>query len=114
MPRDFEVYLQDILEAILKVQAYTAGMSQESFAADSKSVDAVLRNLEVIGEAARGVPESIRTTHPQVEWRKIAGLRDILIHHYFGVNLEIIWDILQNQLGRLEKDVREILERERA
>ena len=111
MPRDFEVYLQDILEAILKVQAYTAGMSQESFAADSKSVDAVLRNLEVIGEAARGVPESIRTTHPQVEWRKIAGLRDILIHHYFGVNLEIIWDILQNQLGRLEKDVRKILER---
>jgi len=70
-------------------------------------IDAVIRNLEIIGEAAKMVPESIRTRFPLVEWKKIAGLRDILAHHYFEVDLDIIWDILQNKLPELERELSE-------
>lgn len=84
-------------------------MTRDEFEADSKTVDAVLRNLEIIGEAVKGVPQSFREAHPGVEWRKIAGLRDVLIHHYYGVNMNIIWDILTNELPRLEEGVRSIL-----
>lgn len=109
MPRDFEVYLQDMLEAIEKIKLYLAGMSREEFERDSKTIDAVLRNLEVIGEASKGVPEAIRNLNPRIEWRQIAGLRDVLIHHYFGVNLDIVWDILENELDELEQNLRSML-----
>lgn len=108
MPRDFEVYLQDILEAIRKINAYTAGMSRAEFESDPKTVDAVLRNLEVVGEAAKCIPEAVREEHVEIEWRKIAGLRDILIHRYFGINMDIVWDLLQNQLVDLEEKVQKM------
>ena len=107
MPRDSDVYLEDIREAIDKVRNYTAGPTRESFAQDNMRIDAVIRNLEIIGEAAKMVPESIRTRFPLVEWKKIAGLRDILAHHYFEVDLDIIWDILQNKLPELERELTE-------
>ncbi len=111
MSRDCKVYLEDILEAIGKIRAYTAGMSADSFAADNKTLDAVLRNLEVIGEAVKCIPGDIRAQHPQVEWKKMAGLRDILIHQYFGIDAEIIWDVVQNKLPELEKQMRDAVQR---
>jgi uncharacterized protein with HEPN domain len=79
-------------------------------ASDSKTVDAVVRNLEVIGEAVKLLPEEIRWKQPDVEWQKIAGLRDILIHRYFGIDLEIIQDIVENKLPLLNEKVRRLLD----
>ena len=107
MSRDYKVYLEDILEAIGKITTYTAGLSADSFAADNKTLDAVLRNLEVIGEAVKCIPDEVRSRHRHVEWKKMAGLRDILIHHYFGIDAEIIWDVVQNKLPELERQIRD-------
>lgn len=109
MPRDYKVYLEDILEAARRIRLYTSPMSLKEFASDPKTFDAVVRNLEIVGEATKKIPEAIRSRTPQVEWRRIAGLRDILIHEYFGVDAEIVWDIIKNKLPPLEKEVAELL-----
>ncbi len=110
MPRDYKLYLEDILEAIAKIQQYTEGLSVEMLSSDSKTLDAVVRNLEVIGEAVKMLPDEIRSRQPDVDWQKIAGLRDILIHRYFGIDPEIIQDIVQNKLPLLQEQLRQLLE----
>lgn len=111
MPRDSDVYLADIIAAIRSIRDYTEGMELVDFADDPKTVDAVVRNLEVIGEAAKRVSGSDRASSPEVEWRKIAGLRDMLAHEYFRVDVEIVWDVVQTKLANLERQVLRLLER---
>lgn len=109
MPRDSRIYLEDILDAARKIAAYTGSLSKAAFLEDEKTIDAVVRNLEVIGEAVKKIPEDLRTQHSVVEWKKIAGLRDILIHEYFGLDAEIVWDIVQNKVPALDREVRTML-----
>jgi len=110
MPRDYKTCLEDISDAIGKIGRYTAGHTSETLAADEKTLDAVIRNLEVIGEATKNIPDDVRASYPEVEWRRIAGLRDILIHQYFGIDQDIVWDILQNKLPMLATQIKRILE----
>jgi uncharacterized protein with HEPN domain len=110
MPRDHRVYLTDILEAVRRILSYTDGMSLGDFEKSLVTVDAVVRNLEVIGEAAGRIPGEIQAEAPEIEWRKIIALRNVLAHEYFGVNTKIVWDVVVNKLGPLEHTCRNILE----
>lgn len=102
MPRDIRQYLEDILEAINRIRSFTEGQDQNAFTNDLKTQDAVLRNLGVIGEAVGRLPETFEAAAPDVEWRKIRALRNILVHEYFGINLPIVWDVVQNKLDPIE------------
>jgi uncharacterized protein with HEPN domain len=109
MPRDYKQHIEDILESIRFIREYVEGMDYAMFEDDRKTQDAVLRNLEVIGEAARALPDEIRNRRSNFQWPKIVALRNILIHEYFGVNLRIIWDIVTNKLDELEKVCQNLL-----
>lgn len=112
MPRDPRLYLDDILEATARIQEYTSGLDYSEFVQDTKTQDAVVRNLEIIGEAAGRLPESTRYRAAHIEWRKIVGLRNILAHRYFSVSLPVVWDVVSSKLGPLESACRGLLEDE--
>jgi len=96
--RSIDVLLEDMLDAIQKIERYTNGMSQDIFEEDEKTVDAVIRNLEIIGEAANRLPKDFINKRPEIEWVKIIGFRNRIVHEYFGVDLKIIWQIIQKDL----------------
>lgn len=101
--RPVNLLLGDICEAIERIQEYIERMSFESFSNDRKTIDAVVRNLEIIGEAANRLPDDFKENHPQVEWYKVLGLRHRIVHEYFGIDLQIIWQILQKDLPELQR-----------
>ena len=105
MQRDYKIYLEDIAAAIDKIQDFVRGDTKDSFAKDTKTFDAVIRNLEVIGEAAKQIPDDVRSKFTDVPWKEICGLRDVLIHQYFGVEAETLWDIVQNELPPLKRQI---------
>lgn len=99
--REIELLLEDILEAGNKILSFTAGMNYTDFIADEKTIDAVVRNFEIIGEAANRIPEEFKMQHPEIEWRRIIGLRNRVIHEYFGIDYETIWKIRNESIGGL-------------
>ena len=105
-------FLRDIREAVRRIRAYTDAMTYDRFLADIKTQDAVIRNLEIIGEATKSLSTRLRGKYPDVPWKGMAGIRDRLIYHYFGVNLDIVWDIVAVELSALESQVEEILQQE--
>ncbi len=110
MPEDrTKAFLADILEAARRAASYTDGLSFEEFLQDTKTQDAAVRNLEIIGEAVKQIPGDVRARAPQIPWTSIAGMRDKLIHHYFGVNLDIVWDVIRSDLPTLVESVKNLL-----
>lgn len=107
--RDISLYLKDIGDAVEKIEQFTEGLTFRSFAKDEKTIDAVIRNLEVIGEAAKHIPPKLRSAHPKIPWKSISGMRDTVVHEYFGVDLEIIWKTVRHDLPRLKRQVGKLL-----
>ena len=103
MQRDYKIYAEDIVEAIEKIETYTMGMSYEEFEENQLVTDAVVRNLEIVGEAVKNIPEEIKKEHRDIPWKKIADLRNIISHKYFGIDQKIIWEIIQTKLSSLKE-----------
>lgn len=110
MSRRVDILLGEILMAIDLLRQYTEGMVFEAFSANLEKQDAVVRRLEIIGEAVKGIPSEVRAAYPNVPWRDIAGARDVLVHEYFRVDLAMAWNMVQNDLPALEMQVRRMLD----
>ncbi len=108
--RNYRLYLKDILEAMVAAQSFVEGMGFDAFVADDKTASAVVRKLEIIGEATKNVPDPIRQKYPHVPWRDMAGMRDRIIHAYFDVNYSIVWNTLKNRIPTLQPIIAQILE----
>lgn len=113
MSRDVNLFLEDMQVACEKVIRYVKDLTQTQFLKDEKTYDAVVRNLTIIGEAVKNLPQKIRELHPSIEWRKIAGFRDIAVHDYFGIDEDILWDIIQNEIPYLLTQLNQIIIKEK-
>ena len=107
--RDPKLLIADILEAIGKIKKYTAGLSFQSFFEDSKTLDAVIRNFEIIGEAANRLPEDFKEKYSSVNWFRIIGFRNRIVHDYMGVDYKIVWTIIKKDIDKLDADLQDIL-----
>ena len=108
MQRELKTYIEDIIISVNKIEKYVTGMTKEDLIKSELVQDAVVRNLEIIGEAVKKIPEDVRSSYKDIPWKKIAGLRDILIHEYFGINMNIVWDIIETKLQPLKEAAFEI------
>lgn len=113
MKREYALYLEDILECIGSIESFSRGLAREGFMTDELRQSAILRKIEVMGEAVKNIPPEVRKKYPDVKWKGIAATRDILIHAYPGIKLDRIWNILEDDLPELKKQVTEILKSER-
>lgn len=112
MSRDEIIYLKDIVQSCEKILRFTQGLTQADLIREEKTYDAVVRNLEIVGEAAKHISDELRKQLPSIEWRKVAGLRDMLAHAYFGIDNDILWDVVQNKVPQLAKAINEFLNKQ--
>jgi uncharacterized protein with HEPN domain len=108
--RDWRFRVRDILDAVRAIERYTEGMTFEEFAADARTIDAVVRNLMTIGESTRWIPEPIKDAHREVPWRTLRGVRNVVVHEYFGVDSEILWESVRSDLPPLAPKLEAILQ----
>lgn len=110
-PRDWKLRVENILQAIAEIQSFTEGMTFEDFQADTKTVRAVMCNITIMGETASSIPPEIQTRYPEMPWGEMRGIRNVIVHEYFQVNLNILWRTIQERLPPLVLQLRELLER---
>ena len=108
--RDWRLRIHDMLGCIAKIERFTDGLDLAAFERDERTIDAVLRNLEVIGEASVRIPERIRTDNPDLPWRQMRAIRNVVVHEYFGVNLPIIWETVTRRLPELKSALQALLQ----
>jgi len=108
MKRDLKLFIYNIMDSIENIESFLKEISKESFFKDGLRQSAVIRQLEVIGEATKNIPDSFRKKYPEIPWKKIVGLRDIIIHTYFEIDLDITWEIIKKDLPLLKKQVQNI------
>jgi len=106
--RDYKLYLKDILDAIAKIEDYTKDLSFEEFLKNNLVVDAVVRNFEILGEASKNISEEVKSQYPDIPWKEMAGMRDKIIHEYFGIDLEIVWKTAKIRLPQLSSLLKDI------
>ena len=106
--RDARLFLDDMITACEKIRRYVAERPREAFERDEQAFDAVLKNLEIIGEASKRLPGALKDRHPEIRWREIAGLRDIVVHECFGLDRDIVWDVIANRVPDLLTRIRTI------
>jgi uncharacterized protein with HEPN domain len=109
MKKDPQIFLRHILDSIEAIEAYTQDLSKEEFIDSQEKQDSIIRRIEIIGEAVRNLDENFRQEYPEVVWRKIVGMRDKLIHEYFGVDLDLIWEVVKRYLPDLKEQIKGIL-----
>ena len=105
MKRQPQIFIEHILESIKLIEEYTAGVTKDEFIASVRIQDMVIRRLEIIGEAVKRIPDDIKLLSPETPWKKISGMRDVLIHEYFGVDLKLTWEVIQKELPPLKKSI---------
>jgi uncharacterized protein with HEPN domain len=106
--RVYTDYIQDILDSIQDIENFIQGMNYEEFRDDRKTINAVIRSIEIIGEASKKIPKSLRDSQPEIPWKKMAGMRDKLTHAYFGIDLEIIWKVVSEEIIRIKPGILKI------
>jgi len=106
--RDLRDYINDLIEACEDILSFTEGMSYSDFVGDKRTVNAVVRSLEVIGEATKKLPTAFRNNYPNIPWKQMAGMRDKLIHEYFGVDKEMLWQVIQRHIPNILPLIKEI------
>lgn len=107
--RDYRDYIQDILDCINDVEGFIEGMNFEQFVKDKKTTNAVVRSIEVIGEASKKIPKTLKGKHPDIPWKKMAGMRNKLIHEYFGIDMEILWKTAKEEIPVLKSSIENVL-----
>ena len=112
--REFILYLEDMFQSMQRIEEYLGDLDFKKFKMTHIVVDAVVRNFEIIGEASRKIPSDIQEEYPEIPWRKMYGLRNLIAHEYFGIDYEMIWEIAKNNLPQNRKDLQKIIEKEKA
>ena len=107
--RDIKLYIGDVRESIVKIEKYIKGLDFNTFVKDTKTIDAVVRNLSIIGEAVKNFPDELKSKHPKVAWKEIVGIRNKAMHEYFGVDEDILWKTIKEDLPPFKKQISKIL-----